>query len=132
MFGKNYNIFFDERIFNLKQKIELRERCKGVHSVDLGESFPTQILLQNLASIQLITSLVNFARSPRTDPPGPAKPSILKALVSASINFILMFGLCCVYGIIMFDGPYAQHQALGVKMNLASAMIAARFFLTPG
>ena len=26
-------------IFN--EKIEIRERCKGVHCVDLGESFPT-------------------------------------------------------------------------------------------
>ena len=26
-----------------KQKDELRERCKGVHCVDLGESFPTNI-----------------------------------------------------------------------------------------
>ena len=23
------------------EKIEIRERCKGVHCVDLGESFPT-------------------------------------------------------------------------------------------
>ena len=28
-------------IFN--EKIEIRERCKGVHCVDLGESFPTSI-----------------------------------------------------------------------------------------
>ena len=33
------------------EKIEIRKRCKGVHSVDLGESFPTNIYLQNLASI---------------------------------------------------------------------------------
>ena len=46
------------------------KRCKGVHCVDLGESFPTHIFLQNLASIQPRTSLVKFARSPRTDPPG--------------------------------------------------------------
>ena len=52
------------------EKIEIRERCKGVHCVDLGESFPTSIHLQNLASIQPRTSLVKFARSPRTDPPG--------------------------------------------------------------
>ena len=38
--------------------------------MDLGESFPTSIYLQNLASIQPRTSLVKFARSPRTDPPG--------------------------------------------------------------
>ena len=29
-----------------------QKRCKGVHCVDLGESFPTSIYLQNLASIQ--------------------------------------------------------------------------------
>ena len=55
-------------IFN--ESFEIRERCKGVHCVDFGESFPTSIYLQNLASIQPRTSLVKFARSPRTDPPG--------------------------------------------------------------
>ena len=34
------------------EKIESGERCKGVYFVDLGESFPTHIYLQNLASIQ--------------------------------------------------------------------------------
>ena len=34
------------------EKSEISERCKGVHCVDLGESFPTSIYLQNLASIQ--------------------------------------------------------------------------------
>ena len=47
-----------------------------VHCVDLGESFPTSIYLQNLASIQPRTSLVKFAHSPctesTTDPPGIA------------------------------------------------------------
>ena len=46
------------------------KRCKGVHCLDLGESFPTSIYLQSLASIQPRTSLVKFARSPRIDPPG--------------------------------------------------------------
>ena len=41
-----------------------------MHCVDLGESFPTHVFLQNLASIQLRTSPVKFACSPRTDPPG--------------------------------------------------------------
>ena len=44
-------------IFN--EKIEIRKRCKGVHCVDLGESFPTSIYVQNLASIQPRTSLFN-------------------------------------------------------------------------
>ena len=39
------------------------ELCKGVHCVDLGESFQTHIYLQNLASIQPRTSPVKFARS---------------------------------------------------------------------
>ena len=41
-----------------------------MHCVDLGESFHMSIYLQNLASIQPTMSLVKFARSPRTDPPG--------------------------------------------------------------
>ena len=57
-------------IFN--ENFEIRERCKGVHCVDLGESFPASIYLQKSASIQPRTSLVKFARSPRTDPPGEA------------------------------------------------------------
>ena len=42
------------------EKIEIRERCKGVHCVDLGESFPTRIYLQKSASIQQRTSLSKF------------------------------------------------------------------------
>ena len=37
------------------------ELCKGVHCVDLDESFQTHIYLQNLASIQPRTSPVKFA-----------------------------------------------------------------------
>ena len=62
----------------MQKKIEIREQCKGVYCVDLGESFPTHIWLQRSASIQLRTSLVKFARSPCTDPPGFLKRSILK------------------------------------------------------
>ena len=47
----------------------LRDRCKGVHCVDFGESFPTHIYLQNLASIQPRTSPFKFARSPRAQIP---------------------------------------------------------------
>ena len=42
------------------EKIEIRERCKGVHCVDLGESFPTSIYLQKSASIQPRTSPSKF------------------------------------------------------------------------
>ena len=54
----------------MKKRIAIAELCKGVHFVDLAESFQTHINLQNLASIQPRTSLVKCARSPRTDPPG--------------------------------------------------------------
>ena len=39
------------------------ELCKGVHCVDLVESFQTHIQLQHLASIQPRTSCVKFAAS---------------------------------------------------------------------
>ena len=51
--------------FLTKKLLEIAEQCKGVHCVDLGKSFPTHSFLQKLASIQPITSLVKFARSPR-------------------------------------------------------------------
>ena len=54
------NIKIRKQFSNFNEKIEIRERCKGVHCVDLGESFPTSIYLQNLASIQPRTSLFNF------------------------------------------------------------------------
>ena len=42
-------------VFN--ENFEIRERCKGVHCVDLGESFPTSIYLQNLAYLGLFSFL---------------------------------------------------------------------------
>ena len=45
------------------EKIDIRERCKRVHCVDLGESFPTSIYLQNLGSIQPRTSPKKFESS---------------------------------------------------------------------
>ena len=47
----------------LTKKIEDAELCERVHCVDLGESFPTHIYLQNLASIQPKTSPLKFAGS---------------------------------------------------------------------
>ena len=41
------------------------ELCKGVHCVDLGESFPTSLYLQHFVSIQPRTSPVKFAASRR-------------------------------------------------------------------
>ena len=45
------------------EKIEIEERCKGVHCVDLGESFPTSIYLQKSASIQPRTSPSKFGEN---------------------------------------------------------------------
>ena len=62
-------------IFN--EKIDIRERCKGVHCVDLGESFPTNIYLQNLASIQPRTSPTKtIPDTPIPTPPPPLKPTL--------------------------------------------------------
>lgn len=53
-----------------------------------------------------------------------ATPSILTALAAAIINFLLMFGLCCAYGLIMFEDDWnAQHRGMAVKMNLGTALI---------
>ena len=60
---------------NFNENFEIRERCpvfdygfqkrcKGVHCVDLNDSFPTTIYLQNFASIQPRTSPGKFAPSP--------------------------------------------------------------------
>ena len=53
-FAKKMATFLKNAKFD--ENFEIRERCKGVHCVDLGESFPTSIFLQNLVSIQLKTS----------------------------------------------------------------------------
>ena len=53
-FAKQMATFLKNAKFD--ENFEIRERCKGVHCVDLGESFPTSIFLQNLVSIQLKTS----------------------------------------------------------------------------
>eukprot|EP00971_Amphidinium_carterae_P159860 3169368-Amphidinium_carterae.1 len=52
-------------------------------------------------------------------------PSLIACIASAIINFLLMFGLCSAYGMIMFYDPWHKKLApLGVKMNLGTAMIA--------
>ena len=76
----NIHEFNREKVLaNFDEKIEIRERerCKGVHCVDLGESFPTHIYLQHLASIQPRTSRSTVADSnaenaPRRPAAGPA------------------------------------------------------------
>ena len=48
---------------NFLEKNVILELCKGVHCVDLDESFQTHIYLQNLASIQPRTSPLKFVGS---------------------------------------------------------------------
>ena len=85
------------RIALLKRRGEKnRERCKGVHCVDIGESLPTHIFLQNLASIQPRTSLVKFACSPRTDPPGAQRADAQR----------------------MDGGGFIRYEAVSVRLNL--------------
>jgi len=50
-------------------------------------------------------------------------PSVANVLASGVINYLLMFGLCCAYGMIMFDDVNAKHRGLAVKMNLCTAMV---------
>ena len=50
------------------------------------------------------------------------EPSLLSATISGFTNWLLMFGLGCAYGMIMFSDDWnKEHRALGVKMNLATA-----------
>ena len=50
------------------EKNVILEQCKGMHCVDLGESFQTHIYLQKLVSIQPRKSPVKFARSSSIEP----------------------------------------------------------------
>eukprot|EP00931_Biecheleriopsis_adriatica_P043689 TRINITY_DN24965_c0_g1_i1.p1 TRINITY_DN24965_c0_g1~~TRINITY_DN24965_c0_g1_i1.p1 ORF type:complete len:1445 (+),score=305.67 TRINITY_DN24965_c0_g1_i1:40-4374(+) len=49
--------------------------------------------------------------------------TIVGVIASGLINYLLMFGLCCAYGMIMFDDDHTEHRAIGVKINLATAWI---------
>mmetsp|Transcript_1723 Transcript_1723/g.3188 ORF Transcript_1723/g.3188 Transcript_1723/m.3188 type:complete len:1472 (-) Transcript_1723:364-4779(-) len=56
---------------------------------------------------------------------GPKPQSIVSAVISGFVNYLLMFGLCCAYGMIMFTDDFnGQHRALGVKLNLLTSLLA--------
>ena len=79
------------KILAIFRKNVILERCKGVHCVDLGESFPTHIFLQNLASIQPRTSTVKCARpssrpAPRRDLPAENQPRRRQAFCQMMID----------------------------------------------
>ena len=68
-----------------QQKIEIAELRKGVHCVDLGESFQTRIFLQNFVSIQPRTSPQKFAAScSASSASPPARPALPAAAAAAS------------------------------------------------
>mmetsp|Transcript_85513 Transcript_85513/g.151322 ORF Transcript_85513/g.151322 Transcript_85513/m.151322 type:complete len:1357 (-) Transcript_85513:177-4247(-) len=55
---------------------------------------------------------------------GQKPRSLLAAIAAAFINFMLMFGMCAAYGMIIFQADrHAAHRALGVKMCLSSAFV---------
>ena len=99
-----------------------------MHCIDLGESFPTHIYLQNLASIQPRTSPVKFARSPRTEPPG------LAAFAQISRPKLLFPGnhKGCVesrrgFGACEFDGRFSLIHFRGRFLLYARANVPSRF-----
>jgi len=52
------------------------------------------------------------------------EPSLFTAVAAGLINYLLMFGFCCAYGMIMFMDPgHKRHRALAIKMNLGTAMV---------
>ena len=90
------------------------KECIRVHCVDLGESFPTHIYLQNLASIQPRTSLVKFARSPRTDPPGfrgCMRHPAFDAIISVEKCSGCQCGWRCGASLDLFLAPYLRYAS---------------------
>ena len=65
--------------------------CKGVHCVDLGESFPTSIYLQNLVSIQPRTSPTKtIPDTPIPTPPPPLKPTLESNRCTSTVYKLLV------------------------------------------
>mmetsp|Transcript_40459 Transcript_40459/g.93012 ORF Transcript_40459/g.93012 Transcript_40459/m.93012 type:complete len:1420 (+) Transcript_40459:129-4388(+) len=52
------------------------------------------------------------------------KPSIVTAAASGLVNYLLMFGMSCAYGIIIFsDDHNRMHVPLAIKINLSTAFL---------
>ena len=58
--NRKFSILREKMLTIFGWNFEIEERCKRVHCVDLGESFPTSIYLQKSASIQPRTSPSKF------------------------------------------------------------------------
>ena len=143
-----YYKFF--RIALSKRRAEKkRERCKGAHCVDLGESFQTHIFLQNLASMQPRTSPVKFARSSPwrlawARPPfgraegsfGPLHPLGLKWFLSSVSLWELIEFIRRSSGFVFFDYDYIAHVRSTkltkyTKLQIWSGTITNRVILCP-
>lgn len=50
--------------------------------------------------------------------------SIITAIAAGLVNYVLMFGFCCAYGMIIFmDAGHKQHRGLGINMALGTATL---------
>ena len=83
------------------RKIEIRERCKGVHCVDLGESFPTNITCKNRRRYSRERAL----RKPYLIPPYRPLPPL------SNQPWILVKGLRSEQ---LFFGPVERKEDSGV------------------
>ena len=117
-----------------------RDSCKGVHCVDLGESFQTHIYLQNLASIQPRARPVKFARSsgrycatgrsasrggtgPSGAPSGaPGGPGTRRVVA----KFWQIFGKCCSFFVVSAPIFASKYAFCSIFQNLPDSQ--AEFF----
>ncbi|CAJ1384837.1 unnamed protein product [Effrenium voratum] len=91
----------------------------------LGQLTPSQnqaALKRMISPLSLMEPVGGGDKAPEK---APAPVSLAGALASAIINHMLMFGMCCAYGMIIFaEQKHATHRALGVKMCLVAAFVS--------
>ena len=73
------------------EKIEIRARCKGVHCVDLGDSFPTS-LLNDVLQIPQVMQMQHDFRSRRRAAPHTANSRSADRLLCQLAYFSLSKG----------------------------------------
>ncbi|CAE7368516.1 unnamed protein product [Symbiodinium microadriaticum] len=118
---------------------DLAARADSAHLHALIHGQDTRNLAQSLEQVSHHTGALKRMISPLSlmEPVGAGQEhhdieqknqskvgSFAGALASALINHMLMFGMCCSYGMIIFsEQRNAAHRALGVKMCLAASFI---------
>eukprot|EP00929_Paragymnodinium_shiwhaense_P064921 TRINITY_DN3259_c0_g1_i3.p1 TRINITY_DN3259_c0_g1~~TRINITY_DN3259_c0_g1_i3.p1 ORF type:complete len:1673 (+),score=413.05 TRINITY_DN3259_c0_g1_i3:114-5132(+) len=107
-----------EREVSMRQKAldsRLSQSVKDRHSV-------VNVVNAQVRTIQQMTAFSHGHGAGVHGGHGSKGQSIVTAVASGAINFLLMFGLCCAYGMIMFEDSHnAVHRNLGVKINLFTA-----------